>query len=74
MTLTLGLDYAPYELKENLLDAQLLYLRNNIAHGKGLCPTEGEFESLFAEVLGLLRCFKNQIENAAALRLYEARP
>ena len=72
IVLTLGLDYAPYELKENLLDAQLLRLRNNIAHGKGLCPTEPEFESLFTEVLDLLRCFKTQIENAAVLKLYEA--
>jgi hypothetical protein len=73
IVLTLGLDYAPYELKENLLDAQLLRLRNSIAHGKGLCPTEAEFDGLFIEVLDLLRCFKTQIENAAALKLYEVK-
>lgn len=54
IVLTLGLDYTPYDLMKNLLDAQLLYLRNHIAHGKGLCPTEPEFESLFTEVLDLL--------------------
>ena len=73
ITLMLGLDYSPYELKANLLDAQLLHFRNNIAHGKGLCPSESDFTLLFTEVLGLLRCYRNQIENAAALRLYEAK-
>jgi hypothetical protein len=73
ITLMLGLDYSPYELKANLLDAQLLHLRNNIAHGKWLCPSESDFALMFKEVLGLLRCFRTQIENAAALKLYEAK-
>ncbi|MGD0061292.1 MAG: MAE_28990/MAE_18760 family HEPN-like nuclease [Verrucomicrobiia bacterium] len=70
IVLTLGLDYAPYELKENLLDSQLLNWRNKIAHGKGYYPDETEFESLYAEVTVLLRTFKDQVSNAAALKTY----
>jgi hypothetical protein len=70
IVLTLGLDYAPFELKENLIDSQLLDWRNKIAHGRGLFPTEGDFEFLYQEITTLLRNFKDQIANAVALKAY----
>jgi hypothetical protein len=70
IVLTLGLDYSPFELKENLMDAQLLDWRNKIAHGKYLCPEEADFTSLYNEVSFLLRNFKDQLVNAVLLRGY----
>ena len=67
---TLGLDYSNYELKEQLIDTQLLSWRNSIAHGQGLYPNEAEFDILYREVLEMIRNFKDQVSNAAALKLY----
>jgi hypothetical protein len=66
----LGLDYSIYELKEQLIDAQLLAWRNSIAHGQELYPKEADFDILFREVLNIIRNFKDQVSNAAALKLY----
>ena len=68
--ISLGLDYSAFELKEKLLDGELLYLRNNIAHGKGLFPSEKEFEDMYSEITGLIRELKTQIENAASRGSY----
>jgi|ERR1017187_2784196 hypothetical protein len=70
IVLTLGLDYAPFELKANLIDHQLLDMRNNIAHGRSLFPSEGDFEVLYQEMSTLLRNFKDQIANAVILKAY----
>jgi hypothetical protein len=70
IVLTLGLDYTPFELKENLIDQQLLNWRNRIAHGRLLLPTEDDFEELYQEISALLRNFKDQIANAVALKGY----
>jgi len=67
---TLGLDYSNFELKEHLIDTQLLAWRNSIAHGQWLYPKESDFDVLFREVLGIIRHFKDQVSNAAALKLY----
>jgi hypothetical protein len=72
IVLTLGLDYSGFELKENLIDNQLLDSRNNIAHGRDLCPSLADFESLYQETTALLRNLKDQISNAVALRSYRA--
>jgi hypothetical protein len=71
IVLTLGLDYSAYELKENLIDRQLLDWRNSIAHGKALCPSKDDFDTLYGEVKGLLRLFKDQMENAVVLQTYK---
>ena len=69
--LALGLDYSPFELKENMIDAQLLNWRNIIAHGKCSCPTEDDLTLLYKEIPGLLRNFKNQVENAIVQEQYK---
>jgi len=68
--LTLGLDYSAYELKENLIDSQLLKWRNTIAHGKVLYPSQDDFNRLYGEVTVLLRIFKDQVVNAVILKTY----
>ena len=70
IVLTLGLDYAPFELKANLIDAQLLNWRNKIAHGKFIVPDSAEFETLYSEMSTMMRNFKDQLSNAVALRSY----
>lgn len=74
IVVTLGLDYAPFELKENLIDSQLLNWRNNIAHGRSLVPSQGDFDVLYQEVSALLRNFKDQIANAVACKAYLRAP
>jgi hypothetical protein len=54
IVLTLGLDYSAFELKENLIDNQLLDWRNKIAHGRFLCPTAADFGLLYHETSALL--------------------
>ncbi|MFH1861443.1 MAG: MAE_28990/MAE_18760 family HEPN-like nuclease, partial [bacterium] len=70
IVLTLGLDYSPFELKENLIDTQLLYWRNSITHGKYCCPKEKDFDRLYEETTTLLRNFKEQLENAIVLNSF----
>lgn len=70
IVLTLGLDYSSFELKENLIDAQLLDWRNTIAHGKWICPKEDEFDMIYQETTTLLRNFKDQLTNAIALNVH----
>lgn len=67
IVLGFGLDYSPFELKEHLIDKQLLDWRNTIAHGKWLCPNEDEFSQLYRETTTLLRNFKDQLANAIVM-------
>ncbi len=74
VVVTLGLDYGPYELKENLIDSQLLHWRNSIAHGRDQCPEENDFCVLYDAVTELMRTFKDQVSNAALLGQYRRPP
>ncbi len=67
---TLGLDYTPYELKENLIDERLLGQRNNIAHGEWLSIRLPDFDELHDAVLLMIQIFKDQISNSATLAAY----
>ena len=70
----LGLDYSPFETKENLIDQTLLYSRNNIAHGAYLRVGLEEYLELQEQVIMMLDWFRNQIENAAIMENYRIRP
>lgn len=67
---TLGLDYKEFETKEKLLDSQLLYQRNTIAHGEKMLIDAKDYAVLQSEILGMMEMFRTQVENAAALRRY----
>ncbi len=62
---TLGLDYAPFELKENPVINRLAKLRNTIAHGGGLPVTPADYNALHAETITLMDAYKDSIQDAA---------
>ena len=67
----LGFDISQFETKLKFIDANLLLPRNNIAHGQELYLTLGEYEELHNNVITLIETFRNQIDNATAMKLYE---
>jgi hypothetical protein len=66
----LGLNYAPYETKANLVDKSLLAARNKIAHGEYTDVDEKQYLVLSDEILGLMQMLRDQIGNAAESRAY----
>jgi hypothetical protein len=67
---TLGLDYAPYTTKSEIVDEKLLDSRNSIAHGEYLRVDSSDYARLHEEVIAMLEEFRTQIENAAAMKAY----
>ena len=63
----IGIDPQPYEAKYKLVDESLLKRRNHIAHGEYIDLDPQDCRTLGDEVISLLRAFKTDIENAAAL-------
>jgi hypothetical protein len=66
----LDMELAQYETKKNFIDESLIAARNKIAHGERL---EIDFEavnSIFNEVIGLMRNFKADLENAVTAKSY----
>lgn len=61
----LGLDYGPYETKENLIDKSLVERRNTVAHGHFMLIDASSFGELLSEVLSIIELFRNQIDNSA---------
>ncbi len=70
IALSLGIDSEPYRTKFNLIDESLLNRRNRIAHGEFLDIEADEFRTLTDQVIGLMRCYKNDILNAASSSAY----
>lgn len=68
--LTIGLEYAPYETKEKLIDERLLRSRNSIAHGQYLTMDTAEYVELHEEIQSLMQLFYNQVDNAARTSAY----
>jgi MAE_28990/MAE_18760-like HEPN len=66
----LGLDYSRFATKEKLIDEKLLANRNQIAHGRYLLVSHGEYLDLHDEILGIMQELRNQIENAAFTGAY----
>jgi hypothetical protein len=66
----LGVDYAPYESKEKLIDSRLLARRNTIAHGDWLSIDESDYDELHGNVIEMLNTLRNQLDNAASTGCY----
>ena len=73
IALSLGVDPAPYRPKFKLIDESLLKRRNHIAHGEYLDLTAGEFRQLSIEISGLMRLYKNDVLNAATMKIFRRR-
>jgi hypothetical protein len=69
---SLGLEYAPFELKARPVIDRLLYMRNGIAHGRGHDVSLTEYSELHRETLILIDAFRDQISLAASSRRYAA--
>lgn len=67
----MGIDWNRYSLKQHLIDNQLLYYRNTIAHGKYLTLNYTSFSYLYDVVVELLRNIKDDIVNAAATEQFK---
>lgn len=68
---TIGIDFDPYELKSNLIDAQLINYRNTIAHGHYLPVDKTKYEILHNEILGMLDRISSDITNATVLEKFK---
>ena len=66
----LGLNYSRYELRENLIDVQLLKARNEIAHGQHVEVGTQEFLALHREMESLIREFREDLLVAAQTNGY----
>ncbi|MFO0952420.1 MAG: MAE_28990/MAE_18760 family HEPN-like nuclease [Isosphaeraceae bacterium] len=65
ITATLGLDYAPFELKEKAVIDRLVKFRNSVAHGVGQPILQADYDTLHVETIGLLDQFRDLVEDAA---------
>lgn len=70
IAIAIGLDYAKYETRYNLIDISLLQRRNNIAHGEYLELDKTSYKSLSDDVLSLLRAYKTDIESLASTNVF----
>lgn len=62
---TLGIDYAPFALKEQQIINRLVKLRNSIAHGGGLPIDQGDYDTLHSGIIVLMDIYKGAIQDAA---------
>ena len=67
---SLGLDYAPFEVKEKAVVERLREARNSIAHGRYMKIDGSEYERLHSEVLSLLEEYRGQIDVSASLKRF----
>jgi hypothetical protein len=67
---TLGLEFSPFETKENLIDEALVESRNTIAHGEFLRIDRDRYHGLHEQVVGMMDSMKTLVENAAVLGQY----
>jgi len=61
----LGLKVSDYELKRNLINKKLLYIRNNVAHGNYIDIDKRGYIKLHKEIIIILDSFKSKILDCA---------
>lgn len=72
ITTAIGLSDSSYSSYYNLIDESLLGRRNKIAHGEYLDINAKEWRDLADTIVGLMRNYKTDIQNAATLAAYKA--
>lgn len=65
-----GVDSQKFVDKENFIDVILLKRRNSIAHGDSSVVGVEEMDRLADETIGLMRSFKNELENRVYMKGY----
>jgi hypothetical protein len=70
----LGIEQSLFEPDESFIDRILLHKRNNIAHGQNILLTDDELEDISNKTIGLMRTFRNLVENAALAGAYKKSP
>lgn len=63
-----------YTLRAKMIDTELVYQRNTIAHGQYLELGVKEFRELRADVMEILELFTDDVRNAASMGGYLATP
>lgn len=71
---SLCIPLASYATKSNFIDESLVQRRNKIAHGERIDISVDDWRKLADDVLGLIRNYKTDIENAASSSSYRAPP
>ena len=69
-----GINYNHFELKEKLIDEQLLSTRNTIAHGNYLLVDKKEYLSIHSEIIGLMQVVFDELSNSVTLEKYKKAP
>lgn len=69
---SLGVDYSPYKTREKFIDSSLLGRRNRIAHGEVIDIGLDDYDKMRDIVIQMMSLLKNQLENSALLKEYEA--
>ncbi|MGE5538546.1 MAG: MAE_28990/MAE_18760 family HEPN-like nuclease [Gemmatimonas sp.] len=67
-----AVDYSRFAEKADFLDRIILKRRNSIAHGEEVYIAREDLESLIADVIGLMRLFRNLLENKIYEKTYLA--
>jgi hypothetical protein len=67
-----GIDAKLFQEKESFIDVILLKRRNSIAHGGDAEIAIGEIDHVVDETIGLMRSFKNELENKIYAKAYLA--
>jgi hypothetical protein len=70
LCLICGVDFSYFEIKTTFIDVILLKRRNSIAHGEETYIESGELDTLIAEVVGLMRAFKDAVQNKVYTKSY----
>ncbi len=61
----IGIETLSFETKRQFINQRLVGNRNNIAHGKYLVIKEVDYKEIFELTVGLMKNFKDSIENSA---------
>jgi hypothetical protein len=71
ITHILGIDYAAYAAKVEIIDKRLLANRNSIAHGEYCQVDKKDFDEIHEEILNLMEIFHDQVADAAINKTYK---
>ena len=68
--LSIGLDYVPYEIKQNYIDSDLLKNRHSVVHGEKINIKKHDFNNTFDNIISIMDMLNDQIIDAAISKLY----